>query len=704
MRSRLDAMRRTLNSAIAAINAKDNGSKQATTADDPAARLRGLEKEAGSILSEVNNLRGKQDRAERYEFTDLDKLDASIADLNERVEAGLRDTASARRETPASGTANAASAPKKKKPGFIGRLLGRGDDNDKYAELVGTVAPGRDRQLFEEATLQARKDRYETARDLYNVIITTYPESDYLPLAKLAIADTFYLEGTTSALIQAGATYQDWYTFFPTHPLADDVLLKMAEVEMRKMGLPDRDVSAARKGEQRIKVLFQQFPNTSLRPEAEIKMREIQENLGMHSFNVGNFYYDRYIRGAAPNPKGAQSRYREIVEKYPNFSFMDEVLYRLAMTYVAEEEPDEATKYFAQLARDYPNSQFAEKTREQLEAIGAAVPAPDPSRMNVVPPERPSFTRKLISEMVGTTPVTVDKNGILINKGDKGGDLIDQAISNGGRLPTTTPTIPVSRRPPARPVASTTPAPKQNDGGGISIQPTQPGAPQSGSDPAQPPATQITTPATAPARGSETLSNRRVRREWSRSDRRSALVLFTGQGISVTQTTTSVPDEFGKRHRAAALVVGAMFVLTVFFILLAASGVYPDIRPTPMLDMGLRIGIVVFILGAVALRRTRLASARLRDIAAVRGIPSLLGSLQKTTVFVALIGGAIALMGYILSAIAAQNQMVVMLVVGAAAILVLLSCYPRRAVWERVLEATKTLNDEGLPPSKGTIA
>ena len=73
-------------------------------------------------------------------------------------------------------------------------------------------------------------------------------------------------------------------------------------------------------------------------------------------------------------------RYREIVEKYPNFSFMDEVLFRLANTYQQEEEPDEAAKYYQQLLRNHPNSEFAEKSRDQLGIIGAPVPEPDPAR------------------------------------------------------------------------------------------------------------------------------------------------------------------------------------------------------------------------------------------------------------------------------------------------------------------------------------
>lgn len=493
MRSRLETMRRTLNSAVAALNSKDTEKKDAP-ADDPRARLRGLEKDVSAVLSDVSDLRAKQERADRYDVSELDKLETSITDLNERVEAGLRATAGERRGSEAA----AADGEKKKKPGFFSRILGRGGD-EKYDELIGTVAEGRDRTLFEEATIEARKDRHETARTLYNVIITTYPDSAYLPAAKLAIADTFYLEGTSSALIQSAAAYQDWLTFFPTHPLSDDVMLKIAEVEMRKMGLPDRDVQPAKKAEQRLKAMLQQFPNTSLRPEAEIRLREVQENLGMHNLLVGNQYFDRYFQGKAPNPKGAQSRYREVVEKYPNFSYMDQVLYRLGVTYVQEEEPDEAAKYFQRLVRDHPNSEFAEKAREQLEAIGAAVPEADPQKMKDLPPERPGLRESFFRELLGTTPVTVDKSGILITGSEKRAALIDEVIKNGGTLPVTTPTIPTNRTPPARPpvpptsVPSNTlaPTPQQQQvpspsPGGVTIQPTRPGAPPAGSDPTKP--------------------------------------------------------------------------------------------------------------------------------------------------------------------------------------------------------------------------
>src|SRR5256885_16933866 len=121
---------------------------------------------------------------------------------------------------------------------MLGLLPGK-NKNDKYSELTGSVAPGRDRDLFLDATKEVRKGDHETGRLLFTTIITTYPDSLYLPMAKLAIADSFYLEGTTSSLVQAAQAYQDWLTFFPTDSLTCAAMLKVAEAEMRQMGLSD---------------------------------------------------------------------------------------------------------------------------------------------------------------------------------------------------------------------------------------------------------------------------------------------------------------------------------------------------------------------------------------------------------------------------------------------------------------------------------
>ncbi len=435
MSQKLTSLRRSVSGAVSAF--KDDDSAKKSKKDDknsletPVGRLRSLEKEASGLQSEITSLRGKVDRSEKYEISEIDQLETAIADFQSRVDKTLTETASARANPQTE--VGKAREPKKK-----GKFLGIfGGGTDEYEQLIGSVTPGRDKELFIVATREVRKNNYDVGRLLFQTIITTYPDSPYLPMAKLAIADSFFLEGSTSALIQAVQGYQDWLTFFPTHPLADRVLLKIAESEMRQIGLPDRDSTNARRAEQRLRALLEKYPDTILRKDAEQRLSEVQDNLGLHNLYIANYYYGMSVDQKKGGLKGAQSRYREILAKYPNFSFMDEALYRLAVTYLVEEETDQAAKYFQQLVRDYPNSDYVEKSKEQLQIIGATVPESNPERMKVLPPEKKSFFANFKSELLGAYPLTIDKDGVLMTDNfDKTKfELIDQIIVNEGDIP-----------------------------------------------------------------------------------------------------------------------------------------------------------------------------------------------------------------------------------------------------------------------------
>jgi len=456
MGSKLDLLRRSLSAAIKVMEAKIDKDKKAN-ADDPIMRLKGLEKEVASVNTEVNDIRSKNDKAEKFDATTVDRLEATVAELNTRVETSLQETAGLRTTTAGS----ASNKKDKKKKGKLFGLFGGGED--KYADLTGAAVAGRDRVLFEEAAKEVRKGHHDTGRLLFATIINTYPDSAFLPLAKLAIADSFFLEGTTSALIQAAQAYQDWLTFFPTDPLADDASLKVAEAEMRQMGLSDRDISHARKAEQRLKVLLQQYPKSPLRATVEARLQEVQENLAMHNLQIARFYYDVKFTTGKGGLKGSQSRLKEIVDKYPCFSFNDEVFFRLASTYQAEEEPDEAARYYQKLVQEFPESEFNEKAREQLKIIGA--PVPEKSAPNPCSRRQPqSFMGNLMQQVSGRADITVNKNGILISKdGKEGSDLIDEALRYNGTLPAlTTPDAPTQRSPkPATPASD----PKANGNG-----------------------------------------------------------------------------------------------------------------------------------------------------------------------------------------------------------------------------------------------
>jgi outer membrane protein assembly factor BamD len=272
------------------------------------------------------------------------------------------------------------------------------------------AVPGRDKELYEQASKKAEKSRYDEARLLYNVVITTYPDSPFLPLAKLAIADSFYLEGGTSNLQQAIGGYKDFAQYFPTHPRICEVKHKIAQSYMRQMGAYNRDVSNAKQAEHQLKAAEQACRSSDIVQNVKSDLRDVQQVLGLHELDIARFYIDN--RQAY---KAGESRLRDIITNYPFFSYYDEALYRLGVSLIEQEQPEEATEYFTRLVRDYPNSEFSGKGKDYLEKLGKPIPAP--SNDNPAP-ERPSFMGKF-GLILGRNGLDISEDGVLLSKKGK---------------------------------------------------------------------------------------------------------------------------------------------------------------------------------------------------------------------------------------------------------------------------------------------
>ncbi|MDT4895815.1 MAG: hypothetical protein QOH25_892 [Acidobacteriota bacterium] len=172
----------------------------------------------------------------------------------------------------------------------------------------------------------------------------------------------------------------------------------------------------------------------------------------------------------------------------------------------------------------------------------------------------------------------------------------------------------------------------------------------------------------------------------------------------MTRTSESIQAELARRHRTAAMVVGALLGLTIALVAIAFVSSESLHRPgDPSLAMALWIAILIFGLGSFVLRRTRFQAARLQDIAALRGMSGLLRALQGTTIQIAFIGGAIALMGFMVMIMTGNKYD--MLRAGGVAVIVLLYAYPQRAAWQRLVKAIEQSNDaDDTSPAKGIVA
>ncbi|MET0622999.1 MAG: hypothetical protein ABW250_08485 [Pyrinomonadaceae bacterium] len=170
----------------------------------------------------------------------------------------------------------------------------------------------------------------------------------------------------------------------------------------------------------------------------------------------------------------------------------------------------------------------------------------------------------------------------------------------------------------------------------------------------------------------------------------------------MAQTVEGTPQgDLERRHSAAARVVVAMLVFTLLLMGLALAGVFGGaIRFNPTTAGALRIVIVFLGVGAIVFRRTRFSAMRLQDIGALRGPAGLLRTLETTTITVALIGGLVALLGFVISLMTGFGTD--MLYFGVIAVAVLLYCYPRRAAWRTVVAAAERGEGDPVRAAKGT--
>jgi len=240
------------------------------------------------------------------------------------------------------------------------------------APVAGTsVEP--DKVLYTKATADLKRGRYTTGRLALETLINTYPDSEYLAKAKLAIGDSYYKEGGTAGLKQSIVEYKDFITFFPFLDEAADAQMQIAMAHYRQMEKPDRDHAEAVQAEAEFQTFLEKYPNSTLVPQAEQHLRDVQEVLAEGNFRVASFYY---IRAAY---RAAGARLIELTNRYPLYSQADQANWMLGQIYEKGEHNEIAARYYSRIVKDYPLSSLAGDAKNKLVKFGVPVPPPDPT-------------------------------------------------------------------------------------------------------------------------------------------------------------------------------------------------------------------------------------------------------------------------------------------------------------------------------------
>ena len=250
------------------------------------------------------------------------------------------------------------------------QILHRKKKINKSTDASNSAQP--DKLLYDRAIDDIKHGRQEVGRLGMQTLINTYPDSEYLAKAKLAIADSYYKESGTANLTQAISAYKDFGVFFPFLPEAGYAQLQVAMAHYQQMEKPDRDRTHALAAQDEFQMFLEKYPKDPLAPKAEQHLREVQEVIAEGDYRIANYYF---VKG---DQRAAAARLLTITQRYPLYSKSDTALWMLGNIFEKTERKDIAGAYYGSIVRNYPMSRLVPNAKDKLTAFKVPIPQPDP--------------------------------------------------------------------------------------------------------------------------------------------------------------------------------------------------------------------------------------------------------------------------------------------------------------------------------------
>ena len=232
---------------------------------------------------------------------------------------------------------------------------------------VGTLEP--DKFLWEKGTAALNDRKWFSAREFFETLNETYPQSPYRADAKLGIGDSRVGEGSAEGFVLAQNEFREFLAFYPTHRRADYAHFKLAMTHFYQMHGPERDQTETREAIKELTAFLERFPRSSIVPEAQEKLREAKDRLSQSEYRVGFFYFrNKWYPGAI-------ERFVAVLKADPQFTNRDAVYFHLGECLMKIERPAEALPYYDKLIAEFETSEFLEHSKKRVDEIKAALAA-----------------------------------------------------------------------------------------------------------------------------------------------------------------------------------------------------------------------------------------------------------------------------------------------------------------------------------------
>ncbi|HXW08220.1 MAG TPA: outer membrane protein assembly factor BamD [Vicinamibacterales bacterium] len=247
----------------------------------------------------------------------------------------------------------------------LGLLLGLGGatacGTGSRQPPVGTPEP--DKFLFDRGTEALNERKWLTAREYFRQLVDTYPQSPYRADAKLGVGDTYLGERTAEAFVLAQNEFREFLAFYPTHRRAHYAQFKLAMTHFYQMHGPMRDQTETQEAVRELNVYLERYPNEELAGEARARLREARDRFSDHSYRVGLHYYrSRWYPGAI-------DRFREVLDKDPEYTNRDAVYYYMGESLLKVQRPAEALPYYDRLLKEFEKSEYLDEAQRRVEEI-----------------------------------------------------------------------------------------------------------------------------------------------------------------------------------------------------------------------------------------------------------------------------------------------------------------------------------------------
>lgn len=171
-------------------------------------------------------------------------------------------------------------------------------------------------ELLNEAQRYYGNGLYSLAREKFQSLLESYPNSNYKEFSELKIADTFF---ESLEYKDAAKSYEAFYREHPSSSSAPYALLRTGRSNHLSFKGVGRDVSPLEKSLEIYNQLLEKFPDSIYTPTAKEYKAEVQKNLADQEAFVSGYYYSRDVSSAG------DAREREFSKKLTQIEKLDRI-------------------------------------------------------------------------------------------------------------------------------------------------------------------------------------------------------------------------------------------------------------------------------------------------------------------------------------------------------------------------------------------